>query len=60
MMGRPTDQLTAIRTDQLDPPRPAIRPTNSVLNNQALPTVGLTPPPHFRDTLPLLVKELCD
>ena len=60
MMGRPTHQLTAITTDQLDPPRPAIRPTNSVLNNQALPTVGLTPPPHFRDTLPLLVKELCD
>ena len=60
MMGRPTHQLTAITTDQLDPPRPAIRPANSVLNNQALPTVGLTPPPHFRDTLPLLVKELCD
>ena len=60
MMGRPTHQLTPITTDQLDPPRPATRPTNSVLNNQALLTAGLTPPPHFRDTLPLLLKELCD
>ena len=60
MMGRPTHQLTPITTDQLDPPRPATRPTNSVLKNQALLTAGLTPPPHFRDTLPLLLKELCD
>ena len=60
MRGRPTHQLTPITTDQLDPPRPATRPTNSVLKNQALLTAGLTPPPHFRDTLPLLLKELCD
>ena len=60
MMGRRTHQLTPITTDQLDPPRPATRPTNSVLKNQALLTAGLTPPPHFRDTLPLLLKELCD
>ena len=60
MMGRPTHRLPPITTDQLDPPRPATRPTNSVLKNQALLTAGLTPPPHFRDTLPLLLKELCD
>ncbi|MBG02007.1 MAG: dTDP-4-dehydrorhamnose reductase [Acidimicrobiaceae bacterium] len=59
MMGRPAHQVTPITTDQLDPPRPATRPTNSVLNNQALLAAGLTPPPHFRDSLPLLLKEIC-
>lgn len=60
LMGRPSRQVTPITTEQLDPPRPASRPANSVLNNKALVDIGLTPPPDFRESLPLLLKELCD
>ena len=59
-MGRPPSQLSAITTEQLDPPRSAPRPANSVLNNEALTKAGLQPPPDFRDTLPTLLEVLCE
>ena len=60
LMGRPPSQLSAITTEQLDPPRAAPRPANSVLNNEALTKAGLQPPPDFRDTLPTLLEVLCE
>ena len=59
LMGRSPSQLSAITTEQLDPPRPAPRPANSVLNNEALTKAGLQPPPDFRETLPQLLEVLC-
>ena len=58
-MGRPSTQVTAIATSELDPPRPAPRPPNSVLENSALQRAGLHPPPDFRETLPELLEVLC-
>ncbi|HAX06030.1 MAG TPA: dTDP-4-dehydrorhamnose reductase [Acidimicrobiaceae bacterium] len=60
LMGRPSEQLAEITSDQLEPSRPAPRPANSVLDNKALPTVGLSPPPDFRETLPKLLEVLCE
>ena len=60
LMGRPPNQVTSITTEELDPPRPAPRPANSVLKNQALLAAGLVPPPDFRETLPELVEALCE
>ena len=58
-MGRPSTQVTAIASSELDPPRPAPRPPNSVLENSALQRAGLHPPPDFRETLPELLEVLC-
>ncbi len=58
-MGRPSTQVTAIATSKLEPPRPAPRPPNSVLENSALQRAGLHPPPDFRETLPELLEVLC-
>ena len=58
-MGRPSTQVTAIASSELDPPRPAPRPPNSVLENSALQRAGLHPPPNFRETLPELLEVLC-
>ncbi len=58
LMGQPINQVTSITTEELDPPRPAPRPANSVLKNAALVTAGLAPPPDFRETLPELLEAL--
>jgi dTDP-4-dehydrorhamnose reductase len=47
-----------IATTDLDPPRPAPRPANSVLDNAALRGSGLAMLPHFRDSLESLVADL--
>ena len=60
LMGQPIHKVTSITTEELDPPRPAIRPANSVLKNAALVTAGLIPPPDFRETLPELLEALCE
>src|SRR5918996_5820808 len=50
--GRP------IKTDELDPPRPAPRPANSVLDNAALRLAGEPLLPHYRESLDRLVARL--
>jgi dTDP-4-dehydrorhamnose reductase len=47
-----------ISTAELDPPRAAPRPANSVLDNRALRLAGLPQLPDFREALPELVAEL--
>jgi len=51
-------RVRAITTADLDPPRPAPRPANSVLDNAALRLGGLPLLPDFREPLGRLVKEL--
>jgi dTDP-4-dehydrorhamnose reductase len=47
-----------IPTARLDPPRPAPRPANSVLDNAALRLSGISLLPDHREPLERLVKEL--
>jgi dTDP-4-dehydrorhamnose reductase len=47
-----------IATADLDPPRPAPRPANSVLDNAALRLSGLPLLPHYREPLERLVRQL--
>lgn len=47
-----------IATAELDPPRPAPRPANSVLANEALATAGIPLLRHYREPLAELVAEL--
>ncbi|HSJ91463.1 MAG TPA: dTDP-4-dehydrorhamnose reductase [Ilumatobacter sp.] len=47
-----------ITTADLDPPRPAPRPANSVLDNAAMRMSGLPPMRHYRDPLHDLVSRL--
>ena len=56
--GHDPAQVLPIRTNELDPPRPAPRPVNSVLDNAALRLSGLRLLPDWRESLPRLVKEL--
>ncbi len=55
--GNP-DQVEAIATVDLDPPRPAPRPANSVLDNAALRLAGLPLLPDWHGPLEELVREL--
>ena len=50
--------MHAISTAELDPPRPAPRPANSVLDNMALRLSGLPPLPDWQDGLVRLVDAL--
>ncbi|MGH9278606.1 MAG: dTDP-4-dehydrorhamnose reductase, partial [Acidimicrobiales bacterium] len=50
--------VTPITTAQMDPPRPAPRPRNSVLDNAALRLSGLPLLPDHHEPLERLVKEL--
>lgn len=56
--GHPADRVRPITTAELDPPRPAPRPTNSVLDHAALRLSGLAPMRHFTEPLAEMVDEL--
>jgi len=51
-------RVQPIATADLDPPRPAPRPPNSVLDNAVLRLDGIPLLPHFREPLERLVSEL--
>jgi dTDP-4-dehydrorhamnose reductase len=50
-------RVEPISTSELDPPRPAPRPANSVLDNSAMRYVGLELLPEWHDALARLLKE---
>lgn len=56
--GHDPGKVRPISTAELDPPRPAPRPANSVLDNAALRLTGLPLLPHYRDSLDRLLEEL--
>jgi dTDP-4-dehydrorhamnose reductase len=56
--GHDPGKVRPIKTDELDPPRPAPRPANSVLDNAALRLSDLPLLPHYRDSLATLVGRL--
>lgn len=56
--GLDPEQVRPITTAELDPPRPAPRPVNSVLDNAALRLMGLDLLPPWQDAVGLLVREL--
>jgi dTDP-4-dehydrorhamnose reductase len=53
-------RVSPITTADLDPPRPAPRPANSVLDNRALRLAGRPLLPDFRESLPALVRAISD
>ena len=56
--GRDQGMVSPIATADLDPPRPAPRPANSVLDNAALRAAGLPLLPHYRVSLERLLERL--
>ena len=56
--GHDPARVEPITTKDLDPPRPAPRPANSVLDNRALRLTGRELLPEFRESLPGLVRAL--
>jgi dTDP-4-dehydrorhamnose reductase len=56
--GHDPGKVRPIKTEDLDPPRPAPRPANSVLDNAALRLAGEPLLPHYRDSLARLVARL--
>jgi dTDP-4-dehydrorhamnose reductase len=56
--GLDPERVRPIPTADLDPPRPAPRPANSVLDNAALRLGGLPLLPHYRKALERLVRHL--
>jgi dTDP-4-dehydrorhamnose reductase len=56
--GHDASRVTPISTAELDPPRPAPRPANSVLDNAALRAAGLPLLPDFRESLRALVQQI--
>jgi dTDP-4-dehydrorhamnose reductase len=56
--GHDPAKVRPIATADLDPPRPAPRPANSVLDNAALRLAGFPLLPHYRDSLAALVKRV--
>jgi dTDP-4-dehydrorhamnose reductase len=56
--GKDPERVRPIATAELDPPRPAPRPANSVLDNMALRLSGLPLLPDWRDGLARLVRVL--
>jgi dTDP-4-dehydrorhamnose reductase len=58
LAGHDPDRVTAISTAELDPPRPAPRPANSVLDNAVMRLSGLPLLRHHRDALEDLVATL--
>jgi dTDP-4-dehydrorhamnose reductase len=51
-------RVEPITTADLQPPRPAPRPANSVLDNRALRLAGRALLPDFRESLPALVRSI--
>ena len=58
--GADPERVEPITTAELDPPRPAPRPANSVLDNMALRLSGLPALPDWQDGLARLVAALRD
>ena len=58
LAGSDPSKVRPIATADLDPPRAAPRPANSVLDNAALRHSGIPLLPHYRDALERLVREL--
>lgn len=58
LVGSDPAKVRPITTAQLDPPRPAPRPANSVLDNAALRLGGLPLLPHYRESLERLLAEV--
>ena len=58
LMGRDPSMVHAIITAELQPPRPAKRPANSVLDNKALRDLGYAPTRDFREPLAELLARL--
>lgn len=56
--GHDPEKVRPIATADLDPPRPAPRPANSVLDNTALRLGGLRLLPHYRESLERLIRQL--
>lgn len=56
--GQDPDRVESIVSAELDPPRPAARPANSVLDNAAWRGLGLPPLPPWEDGLRRLVDAL--
>jgi dTDP-4-dehydrorhamnose reductase len=56
--GHDPDRIRPISTDELQPPRPAPRPANSVLRNAVLEAAGEPLLPDFREPLARLVARL--
>jgi len=56
--GHDPNRVEPITTAEMDPPRPAPRPSNSVLENRALGLAGLELPADYREPLKRLVAEL--
>ncbi len=56
--GHDPAKVRPIKTADLDPPRPAPRPANSVLDNAALRLAGFPSLPHYRESLDRLVAAL--
>lgn len=56
--GDDPNRVQRCATSDLDPPRPAPRPANSVLDNAALRLGGIALAPDFRGSLATLVKRL--
>jgi dTDP-4-dehydrorhamnose reductase len=56
--GDDPNRVEPIATSDLQPPRPAPRPANSVLENRRLREANIPLLPDFRDSLPRLLSEL--
>lgn len=57
-LGLAPERVRPITTAELDPPRRAVRPANSVLDNAALRRHGIALLPHWRERLDQLVTTM--